>query len=126
MGGDFKNLAVWCMAHELALHSHRVATQIRGAQYLSLRSQIIRASMSIAANIVEGRAQRSEREFGRFLTYAISSSSELEYHLIVARDIRVVSEEETHLILDELLRVRKMLHGLLNKLPTKPAPKSAK
>jgi four helix bundle protein len=116
--GDFKKLDVWRKAHGLALHAHRVATRIRGPQHLSLRSQIIRAAMSIPANIVEGRAQKGERDFGRFLGYALASASELEYHLIVARDIHVVSEEEFQLLTGRLVQVRKMLHGLLNLLPT--------
>ncbi len=114
--GDFKKLDVWRKAHELALHAHRAATQIRGSQYLSLKSQIIRAAMSIPANIVEGRAQKSEREFGRFLNYALGSTSELEYHLIVARDIKVLSEDEFQILSARLLQVRKMLHGLLNRI----------
>jgi four helix bundle protein len=122
--GDFKKLDVWRKAHELALQAHRVATRIRGAQYLSLRSQIIRAAMSIPANIVEGRARKSERDFSRFLGYALASTSELEYHLIVARDICVVSEEEFQLLLVRLLQVRKMLHGLLNCLSTTPSAKA--
>jgi four helix bundle protein len=122
--GDFKKLDVWRKAHELALQAHRVATRILGAQYLSLRSQIIRAAMSIPANIVEGRAKKSERDFGRFLGYALASTSELEYHLIVARDICVVSEEEFQLLLGRLLQVRKMLHGLLNCLSTTPSAKA--
>ena len=64
---DFKKLHVWRKAHALALNAHRVAGQIRGASYLSLRSQLIRAAMSIPTNIVEGRAKHSEREFCRFL-----------------------------------------------------------
>ena len=47
--------------------------------------------MSIPANIVEGRCQKSERDFARFLGYALNSSTELEYHLIVARDFRAIT-----------------------------------
>lgn len=121
--GDFKKLDVWQEAHKLVLHAHRVAARIRGGQYLSLRSQIIRASMSIPANIVEGRAKKSERDFGRFLGYALGSASELEYHLIVARDISVLSEEEFQLLATRLCKVRKMLHGLLNSLSATPPEK---
>ena len=51
---DFKKLLVWQKAHALALHSHRVALGIRRLPDASLRGQIIRAAMSIPANIVEG------------------------------------------------------------------------
>jgi four helix bundle protein len=113
---DFKKLLVWQKAHALALHTHRVATGIRRSQDVPLRSQIIRAAMSIPANIVEGRRQESEKEFARFLRIALNSGCELEYHLIVARDIGAISESDSASLLRELIEVRKMIHGLLNKL----------
>ncbi len=117
---DFKNLHVWHKAHALALHAHRVATGIRRSHDVSLRSQIIRAAMSIPANIVEGRRQESEREFARFLRIALNSGCELEYHLIVARDIGVMSEGDSSSLLREVIEVRKMIHGLLNKIGDPP------
>ena len=109
---DYEKLLVWRKAHALALHVHSVATGIRGANYASLRSQMIRAAMSIPANIVEGKGQRSGREFARFLGYSINSSSELQYHLTVARDFRVITLAQFTPLLDQLVEVRRMLHGL--------------
>jgi four helix bundle protein len=114
--GDFAKLHVWRKAHALALNVHRVAIGIRGPSYASLRSQLIRSAMSIPANIVEGRGQKSERQFGRFLGYAINSSSELEYHLIVARDAKLISLADSRSLLDQTIEVRRMLHGLLRSL----------
>jgi len=76
--------------------------------------------MSIPANIVEGRRQDSEREFARFLRIALNSGCELEYHLLVARDIGVMSETDSESLLREATEVRKMLHGLLNRLGNRP------
>ena len=72
--------------------------------------------MSISANIAEGRRQKSEKEFARFLGYALNSSSELEYHLIVARDTRVMAEGDFIALLDQTITVRKMLYGLVRRL----------
>jgi four helix bundle protein len=113
---DFKKLRVWRKAHALTLNAHRVAASIRGTQYAALRSQMIRAAMSVSANIVEGREQRTEREFARFLGYALASTSELEHHLIVARDLLTITDTDFSSTLDQLIDVRKMLHGLLAKL----------
>jgi len=77
---------------------------------------MIRAAMSIPANIVEGRRQESEKEFARFLRIALNSGCELEYHLIVARDIEAITEADSDSLLRELIEVRKMIHGLLRKL----------
>jgi four helix bundle protein len=122
---DFKKLRVWQHARALALHAHRVAGRIRGAPYASLRSQMIRAAMSIQANIVEGRSQRSEAEFGRFLRYALASTSELESHLIIARDFEVITENDFKSLLSEVVEVRKMLHGLVDRLSASSGKRSA-
>jgi four helix bundle protein len=125
---DFKKLHVWQKAHSLALHAHRTATGIRRTHDLSLRSQIVRAAMSIPANIVEGRRQESQKDFARFLRYALNSGCELEYHLIIARDIGVLSESEFSSLESEAIEVRRMLHGLLNRIqmgrPTADPPRS--
>ena len=122
--GDFAKLHVWRKAHALALNVHGVAIGIRCPSYASLRSQLIRSSMSIPANIVEGRNQKSDRQFARFLGYAINSSSELEYHLIVARDAKLISLADARSLLDQVIEVRKMLHGLLRSL-SEPEPVSS-
>jgi four helix bundle protein len=121
---DFKKLVVWQKAHALALHAHRTAMGIRESRYASLRSQIIRSAMSIPANIVEGRRQESERDFARFLRYSLNSAYELEYHLMFAREIDVIPDEDARSLLAELVEVRRMLHGLLKRIsPKDPAPK---
>lgn len=119
--GDFTKLLVWRKAHALALNVHAVAITIRGSNYVSLRSQMIRAAMSMPANIVEGRSQKSERDFARFLGYALNSSSELEYHLMVARDIKAISVSAYTSLFDQTIEVKKMLHGLIKSLDH-PAP----
>ncbi len=126
---DFKRLKVWGKAHALALNAHRVANAMRGSAHASLRNQMIRAAMSIPTNIVEGRGQKSELEFCRFLRYSLNSSAELEYHLIVAHDVAAISETDFLSLRTQTIEVQKMLHGLLNRLskappgtPNKPVP----
>ena len=120
---DLAKLHVWRKAHALALNVHRAATGIKGSTSASLRNQMVRSAMSIPTNIVEGRNQKSERQFVRFLGYAMHSSSELEYHLIVARDIRAISLSEFTALKDQIIEVRRMLYGLTNRL-TNAIPKT--
>ncbi|HZE09224.1 MAG TPA: four helix bundle protein, partial [Gemmatimonadaceae bacterium] len=118
---DFKKLRVWQTAHALSLHVHRLTTRIRNPQFASLRSQAFRAAMSIPANIAEGRRQTTDAQFARYLGYALNSASELEYHLIVARDTRIISEDEFATLAAQTISVRKMLYTLMKRLPpTKP------
>ncbi|MEP6551291.1 MAG: four helix bundle protein [Gemmatimonadales bacterium] len=111
--GDFKKLVVWQKAHAMTLHAHRLAIGIRPAFYAPVRSQLVRAAMSIPANIVEGARQESNRDFARFIRYAINSACELEYHVMLARDMGVIPDKDGSSLLSELIEVRRMLHGLL-------------
>ena len=122
---DFKKLKVWRKAHSLSLNVHRAAREVRGAEYVSLRSQLVRAAMSIPANLVEGSGQHSRREFGRFIRIALNSAVELEYHLIVARDIQAINAGEVDSLSSQNVEVRKMLYGLLKRVTstTEPAPR---
>lgn len=113
---DFKKLRVWRMAHALALNADRVARRIRGSGYSPLRTQLNRAAMSIPANIVEGRGKTTDRDFARFLGYALGSAGELEYHIIVARDVGVVSDSDAIALLSQVIEIRKMLRGLIDRL----------
>ncbi len=115
---------MWQKAHALAVHIHRVSAGMRRRRDVSLSSQIVRAAFSIPANIVEGRRQESEKEFARFLRIALNSAIELEYHIILARDIQALPEEACDELVREIVEVRRMIHGLLKKLrSTSPSVK---
>ena len=113
---DFKKLHVWQKAHALALTVDRACKRIRASQYASLRNQLFRAATSIPANIAEGRRHNSEKEFRRFLRIALNSTSELEYHLILARDAKVIPESECVSLLAQTITVRKMLYALIRRI----------
>ena len=113
---DYRKLQVWKKAHALMLDAHRVAGGIRGSQYAPFRSQIIRAALSIPANIVEGREQKTDAGFARFLRISLGSTSELEYHLMAARDIGAVSKGDYMSLSTQIVEVRMMLHGLIRRL----------
>ncbi len=119
---DYKKLSVWRKAHALALNVHRVAVRLKGSDYAALRSQMMRASMSIPTNIVEGAGQQSRKDFGRFIRFALNSTSELEYHLTVARDIQAIQPVEAESLLAQTIEVRKMLHGLLRRVLSTGTP----
>ena len=72
--------------------------------------------MSIPANIVEGRAQETDAQFSRLLSIAIGSSTELEYHLMVASDAGSLAEAKANILVKRVVEVRKMLIGLRKKL----------
>lgn len=87
----FRKLNVWRRAHSLALAVHQISEGRPRVRYVSLINQMCRASASIPANIVEGSAQVTAPQFARYLTMAIASAKELEYHILLARDLGVVA-----------------------------------
>jgi four helix bundle protein len=119
---DFKKLVVWEKAHALMVAVHGIAKSIRRSYDVALRSQMNRAALSIPTNIVEGRRQASDAEFARFLRIALNSGCELEYHLIAARDVGAISTADSDALIRQVIEVRRMLHGLINRLG--PPPKT--
>lgn len=104
----------------MTLDVHRVAGQIRGVKHAALRSQMTRAAMSVPTNIVEGSGQQSTREYARFLRIALNSTTELEYHLLAARDLGAVRETDSLTLITQVIEIRKMLYGLLRYLASRP------
>jgi four helix bundle protein len=123
--GDFRKLHVWQKAHAMALGAENVAGRIRGTRHSFLRNQIVRAAMSVPANIVEGSRQQSPREFSRFVRIALNSATEVEYHLLAARDLRIIPNADSVALTDQVIEVRKMLYGLLRYLASRSNAKTA-
>ena len=113
---DHKKLRVWRMAYALAVNADRVATGIRDPHHKALRSQLNRAAQSIVTNIVEGRAKKTDKDFARFLGYALGSAAELEHHSMIARDVTAICESDSLLLISQTVEVKKMLHGLIDRL----------
>ncbi len=119
---DFKKLKVWQKAHLLAMNVHRVAGRMRAGDHLSLRSQMVRSAMSVPTNIVEGSSQTSARQFTRFLRIALNSTSELEYHLIVAENLNAISGAAALTLRSQVIEVRKMLYALIRRVSSRAQP----
>ena len=121
---NYHNLEVWKLGHALVLNVHSASKRIRGGEYTSLRSQMVRAAMSVPTNLVEGSAQESVREFCRFIKIAINSAAELEYHLLLARDLGLMNQERFTALADQTIKTRKMLWGLLRGVSRRTQVKS--
>ena len=113
---DYRNLVAWQKGHLLALAVHRALRARRGAGYPGLGARILRAAASVPTNIAEGCSRRSRTDFCRFLDMAIASASELDYHLLLARDIGMLGAADYEALAEDCAEVRRVLHGLIRGL----------
>lgn len=116
---DFRQIKVWQKAHSLVLFCYKLTVKFPSDEKYGLTSQLRRAAISTATNIVEGNARNSDAEYRRFLNISDSSAAELEYLFLLSKDMNLVTEEEYQTASDKTVEVRKMLAGLCAKLIAK-------
>jgi len=113
---DFKNLKVWKKAHELTLVLYQSTRTFPKDEIYGLISQIRRAAASIGANIAEGCGRRSDPEMKRFVQIARGSANEVEYHLLLARDLQFLTPGEFRCLEAKILEIQRMLAALAQRL----------
>ncbi len=113
---DFHNLNVWKKAHLLVLHVYKASKELPPSENFGLNQHLRRASVTIARTIAEGAGQDANYEFAADLKKARAAGHELEYVLLLCRDLGFFSESLHDELLGELLEVRRMITGLLKSL----------
>ena len=113
---DFRDLQVWQKAHQLTLTVYRLTASFPQTERYGLTSQLRRSSASVAANLAEGCGRNGDAELARFCSIAMGSASELEYHLLLARDLKLLKVTDYTEIATQTTEVKRMLTGLLQKL----------
>jgi four helix bundle protein len=116
---DFRNLEVWEKAHQLTLAAYEVTLRFPKEEMYGLTSQIRRAATSIPSNIAEGCGRGTDADFARFLQIAMGSASELEYELLLARDLGFFQYPDHAEIERQTQSVKQMLAALLRVLHKK-------
>jgi four helix bundle protein len=82
----FERLKAWQVSHQLVLDVYSATERFPVTERYGITSQSRRSAASVAANIVEGSASRSQREFRRFLVFSLRSLAEVAYWMILSRD----------------------------------------
>ena len=113
---DYRKLLVWRKAHELALAVYQVTTTFPVAELYGLTSQLRRASVSVAANIAEGSGRGTQRELARFCRISRGSLNELEYHLLLSKELNYLSDSTWEDAASRIAVLRRMLAGFLSSI----------
>jgi four helix bundle protein len=110
---DFKQLKVWRKAHEMVIETYRVTAAFPKEEMYGLTSQLRRAAASVGANIAEGCGRRSDGEMVRFLQIARGSATEVEYHVLLARDLHFMEEDDFRTLTRQSDELQRMLTAFM-------------
>ena len=113
---NFRKLDIWKKAIELTKLIYKITVAFPITEKYGLKSQIQRASVSVASNIAEGSSRRSEVDFARFLEMSIGSAFEVETQLIIAKELGYISKSNYESILSHIQILQKQINALLTKI----------
>ena len=118
---DFRELKVWEKGHRLTLAVYEATSEFPREELYGITTQLRRCSASIPANIAEGCGRKGEAELGRFMLISMGSASELEYHLLLARDLDYLDSQQYQDLSQRTQQIKRMLSTFIIKLRhTKP------
>lgn len=114
---NFQELLIWEKSHQLTLKVCEISSSFPKSEIYGLTSQIRRSCSSIPTNIAEGCGRNTNPEMRRFLIFSTGSSSELEYQLLLARDLNYLSDPAYKELSDLTIEIRKMIYSFIQNLP---------
>jgi four helix bundle protein len=113
---SYQDLEVWQKAMDLVEDCYRLTREFPKNEVYGLSSQLQRSVVSIPANIAEGRERGRTKEFLHHLSIAYGSLAELETHILIARRLNYVNEENLRQLMDKIAEIGRMLNGLRGSL----------
>ena len=111
---DFRTLEVWRRSHEFALKVYRVTSKFPAHEQFGLTNQMRRAAVSVPTNIAEGCGRGGDAELARFLTISQGSASELEYQVVLTRELGYLSNGDEQELLAEVVQLQRMLSAFIS------------
>jgi four helix bundle protein len=102
--------------HQLTLAVYRITAAFPREELYGLTSQLRRACSSIGANLAEACGRNGDVEFARFCSIAMGSASELEYHLLLAKDLKLIKIADYQDLDQRATELKRMLTALMQKV----------
>ncbi len=116
---NFRELTVYNDGRILAKNIYNLTQSLPQGERFGLTSQIRRCVVSIPANIAEGAAKESDKDFARYLQISLGSSYELESHLQLCADLEVLTKNEAETSIAEIQLLQKRLSSFINYISKK-------
>ena len=117
MGFKFEKLIAWEKALKVSVLIHELSLKFPAEEKYVLSSHLKRAADSIGLNIAEGSTGQSNKEFSKFLGYALRSSVEVIAALHIAKERNLISAEvfkDTYKKVEEVFKITQGLRNSLN------------
>jgi len=114
---DFRNLDVWKKAHNFTLKIYQVTETFPKIETFGLAAMLRKGSSQIAMKIAEGCGQGTDGALASCLKQARGMGMEVEYQLLLSRDLQFIEAESYQVLQDQLIEVRRMLSGLMKAVP---------
>ena len=109
----FENLEVYKESHKFVLLVYKATAKFPNDEKFALTNQLRRAVTSIVANVVEGNARGHSKEFVQFLFQAIGSLEEVKYHILLAKDLGYITNDDYEKLHIQAEIVGRLLSGLI-------------
>jgi four helix bundle protein len=114
MSHPWKDLIVWQKAHQLVLKIYKASADYPEKERFGLIPQVRRSATSVAANIVEGKSKKTDKEFIAFLYNSRGSLEETRYHLLLSKDLGYIDKEHYEVLEELATEVSFLLNKLIN------------
>lgn len=111
----FEELRVYQEALQFSIHIYRISSQWPSVYRFNLTDQLIRAALSISLNIAEGTS-RTHKDFKHFLSIARGSCYECVPLIAIAKECKLISQQQYDELSDTLDKMARMLSSLKNKV----------
>jgi four helix bundle protein len=112
----FTDLKVWQRSHALVLQIYALTRVFPAEERFGLIAQLRRAAISVATNIAEGSRRQHPQDFARFLNVAEASLAEVEYLLMLTKDLGYADALAVQPHLVEVDEIQRMLFALRRKV----------
>ena len=113
---DFKKYNVWEISHQFVLKIYNITKEFPKSENYQLVSQMQRAAYSIPSNFSEGCGRASDKDFNRFVTICLGSAHELEYFILLAKDLKYIEISTFEVLTTEINEIKRKLYTLSKKL----------
>ncbi len=115
---NYENLEVWKKSHKFTLKIYESTVDYPSHEKFGLISQLRRAAASIPTNIAEGKGSNYKGKLIRFLDISKGSAQEVEYLLLLSRDLEYISNEKYVELIYDCKEILKMLTSFIKSLNT--------